>query len=151
MRQTTFQFTPAKDLPAERVAELRAKLAAVRARTARPRVESFEDRGRASLEAPPAERAKRPYTLRVYYRSMAGELLAAEFSGLTMQAADRFRMELSAGFLANDRKGDGSCAVCFPESNRSDPSLKIHHARLVVFPSEIPGGVIAPSEIREAA
>lgn len=139
---------PTSDRGTEREVAHRDAVAAARAafvealkpsRRGKSRPESFEARGAAVLSAaPPARPALARTMVRLYYTSMGGEELCADFGPYTWQTANRVASEL--GGLGPPRSNPARPrAVKFPlyevGSKKAAPPRNM---RQVVFPSELP-------------
>jgi len=87
--------------------------------------------GRRVLEGAERPAPRIPFVLRIYYRSAGGELLCADFGGLTRQAVE------SASFYYSDRGAYSPVADVqyFPAHT---PKPLAANVRQVVFPSEVP-------------
>lgn len=144
-----YTFTPARVVavdpgktPADMIAAFEAKLAAVKSVRQRARKvdpAAYAAAGARALLAQPGDAGKRPCIVRLYYRSLGGEMIACDSEPMSPHAAGRMRD------AARDRNNvvPDTDADIFPVGEAR--SLR-RGARLVVYPSQR-----APVEAHEHA
>lgn len=156
-RRIAFRFAP--EAEPEAVERVRAQMHKL-ARYTRERAPKLEANGARVLEAERKKQPVYPWTVRLYYESMGGEILAAEFGGLTEPEARTIAVGRDADVWGGRPKRTERCPgppkdwpVAPQLANKPctserwclcdghgyvfpDPPHVRRDARIVVFPSE---------------